>query len=317
MKKLYAIALVVVVALAPVFNACAVVVDKIVVVVNTEVITQGEIDQMMVPVYQHYKEMFQGNDLIRKLDEARQMILGQLIEEKLILSQAKKMAIEVDEKEVAERIDEAEKRLGSREMLERALADQRMTLKDLKQKYRNQIMSKKLVDQKVGSKIFITPVDVSEYYREHPEEFVQPESVRVRCILIKPKPNLSDDDAAELANKVLAQIRSGTDFGDLAGTYSDGPGTAEGGNMGLKKRGDLLPAIENIVFGLNAGDTSEVVKTDLGYFIFRIDEKTASKAMAFSEARRNIEDAIFRERAKEKMRGWIEDMKKNAYIAFR
>ena len=72
-----------------------------------------------------------------------------------------------------------------------------MTVKDLKAKYRDQLMVRKLIDQKVGAKVIITPVDVSEYYHKHADEFNQPEEVKVRCILIKEKEGLSAEKAAE------------------------------------------------------------------------------------------------------------------------
>lgn len=291
--------------------------DKIIVVVNNEVITQGELDKMLAPAYQHYKMQLQGNELLRKLDETRQMILEQLIDEKLILSEARKKNVEIDEKEVAKKMEEAQGRFGSRELFEKALAEQRMTPKELKNRFRDQILTRKLIDEYVGSRIFITPVDVSEYYKKHPEEFTQPEEVSLRCILIKPSRERTLVQSAELAAKVREQIRSGTDFGDLARTYSEGPGASDGGMMGYKKRGELLAEIEDAVFKLKDGEVSEPLHTSLGIFIFKVDERHAAKTMTLSEGRRFIEEAIYRERAKEKMKGWVENLKKHAYIAFK
>ncbi len=293
------------------------VVDKIVVVVNNEVITQGEIDRMLMPVYYKFKTMYQGEDLMKKLDEARQSVLGQLIDEKLMLGEAKKAGIEVDEKEVSARISEIQKRFGSKEVFERALAEQRMTVKDLKAKYRDQIMTKKLVDQKVGARIFITPVDVSEYYRKNADEFAQPDEVKVRNILIRIKEGVSPEKALELAQDIHKKLKDGADFAELARTHSEGPGAADGGLMGFQKKGELNPELETVVFSLKEGETSDVLQTSIGCFIFKVEEKRSARSLNISEARRQIEDAIYSERAREKMKGWLEGLKKNAYIAFR
>lgn len=293
------------------------VVDKIVVVVNNEVITQGEIDRMLAPLYQHYRSIYQGPDLVNKLDEARQKIMGQLIEEKLLLGEAKKLNIEVEDKELSTKLGEAQKRFGSKEMFDRALAEQRMTLKDLKAKYRDQMMVRKLVDQKVGSRVLITPVEVSEYYRSHAAEFVQPEEVKLRNILIKPGPDLTAEKALELAELIDRQLKEGADFADLARTYSEGPGASDGGVMGYQKRGDLLPEIESMVFGLKEGEMSGMLKTDIGYFFFKVDEKRGGKTLSLSEARGQIEEIIYNEKGREKMKSWVDGLKKNAYIAFR
>jgi parvulin-like peptidyl-prolyl isomerase len=293
------------------------VIDKIVVVVNNEVITQGEIDRLLQPIYQRFVAMYQGDELMRKLEEVRQMIIGQLIDEKLILGEARKQNIEVEEREVLAKMDDAQRRFGSKEMFDRALAEQRMTMKDLKAKFRDQLMSRKLVDQKVGSRIIITPVDVSEYYRAHAEEFSQPEEIKLRAILIRPKSGLDPEKALDLAQLISRQLREGADFAELARTYSDGPGATDGGMLGYKTRGELLPEIEDAVFRLKDGETSEMLQTGMGYFFFKVEERRQPKSVTLSEARRQIEDAIYSERAKEKMKGWVEGLKKNAYIAFR
>jgi parvulin-like peptidyl-prolyl isomerase len=316
MKKMAPVfALVSMLALSPALHGA--VVDKIVVVVNNEVITQGEIDRVLAPVYQHFRTIYQGEELVRKLDEARQKIVGQLIEEKLLLGEAKKLNIEVEEKELSARMSEAQKRFGSKEAFERALAEQRMTTKDLKAKYRDQLMTRKLVDQKVGSRIIITPVDVSEYYRKHADEFAQPEEVKLRNILIRPKETLTPEQALELAQLISRRLKEGADFSDLARTYSDGPGAAEGGLMGYQKRGELLPAIEDVVFNMKEGQTSDMLQTDMGYFFFKVDEKRGGKTPSLSEARSQIEEMIYSERGREKMKSWVDGLKKNAYIAFR
>ena len=293
------------------------VVDKIVVVVNNEVITQGEIDRILMPLYYKFKTMYQGEDLLAKLDQARQAILGQLIDEKLMLGEAKKLNIEVDEKEVAAKLSEVQKRFGSKEMLEKALAEQRLTLKDLKAKYREQLMTRKLIDGRVGIKIVITPVEVSEYYRKHSEEFVQAEEVKLRNILIKPTASLSPEKAMELAQDISRMLKNGADFAELARTYSEGPGAADGGAVGYKKRGELLPEVEAAVFNLKEGEATDMIETSLGYLFFKVDEKRPAKNMSLAEARRQIEDAIYMEKSKEKMKGWMEGLKKHAYIAFR
>ena len=149
----------------------AAVVDKILVVVNNEVITQGEIDRILAPAYEQYKSMLPQDQLIKKLDDARQAVVAQLIDEKLVLSEAKKLKVEISEKDVNEKLREAKKRFPSDEMFEEALEVQHISIKDLKAKFREQLMTKMLIDQKVGSRIVITPKEVVKYYNEHTQDF--------------------------------------------------------------------------------------------------------------------------------------------------
>ena len=295
----------------------AAVIDKIAVVVNDEMITQGEIDQLLVPAYEHYKTLFTGAKLLKKLEEARQKIMEQLIEDRLILGEAKKQNIEVGDKEIEERIAGTQKRMGTKERFEQALAEQRLTLKDLKTRFKEQIMVRRLVDARIGSRIKITPLETESYYNAHLNEFTTPEEIKLSNILIKPRPDLNPEKAQHLAKEVLNRIREGGDFAGLAKIYSEGPNAQDGGMMGFVKKGDLLPAIEKVVFSMKPGEVSGIIQTGMGYHIFRVEEKKMPEVMSLHQVRREVEDAVYREKSREKIKGWVENLKKNAYIAFK
>ncbi len=295
----------------------AVVVDKIMVVVNNEVITQGEIDRILAPAYQQYKNAFSGEQLIRKLDEARQGVMAQLIEEKLILSEAKRQNIEVEEKDINAKLAEARKRFPSNELFEQALEAQRLTLKELKVKFREQLMTKKLLDQKVGARVFITPSEIVNYYDSHMQDFTRPEEVMLSNILIKPKDNVKVEKTVALVKEISTRLKAGGDFSELAKIYSEGPGAGSGGTMGYVKRGDLMPEIEKTVFNLKVGEVTDIIRTPVGYHFFRLEERKPSETMSIDDARRIIEENLWMVKMKEKSRGWIEDLRKHAYIAFK
>ncbi len=293
------------------------VVDKIAIVVNGEIITQSEIDRLLAPIYEQYKTMYQAEELVKKLEEARQRVVAQLIEDRLILTEAKKLNIEAGEAEVEARIEEAKKRFPSKEAFESTLAEQHLTIKDLKARYAEQVMIRKLIDQKVGASIMVTPVDVANYYNSHIGEFVQPEEVKLRNILIRPKEITDAAKALELAREISRRLKEGGDFGELAKIYSEGPNASDGGLMGFVKKGDLLPELEKTAFGLEVGTFSDIIQTSVGYHILKVEEKTEERTLALSEVRRDIEQVIFRIKVREKVQGWIEGLKKNAYIAFK
>ena len=298
-------------------GAYAEVVDKIAIVVNNEIITQQEIERMLVPVYEQYRTMYHGDELIKRLEEARQKIVEQLIDDKLILAEAKRANIEVDEREIDSRVEEATRRFGSREKFDEGLKEQGLPERDAGTRYREQIVMRKLIDQKVGAGLVITPIEISDYYNKHINEFAQAEALKLRNILIKLKDRTDHNKELELAKEISVTLKGGEDFSELAKIYSDGPGAAEGGVMGYVKRGDLLPEIEKVVFALSEGEVSDVIQTSVGYHIFKVEERREPRNLSFSEARRDIEDAIYQEKVKEKVSGWLSGLKKNAYIAFK
>lgn len=291
-------------------------VEKIAIIVNDEMITNGDVDRMMMPVYEKYKTMYTGKKLVEKLEEVRQKVIQQLIEDKVILSEAKKQNIEVDDNEIDAKVADAVKRVGSRSDFDRALLEQQVSMKDLKVRYKEQLMTKKLIDRKIGAKILITPVEIDNYYKNHVNEFVRPEQLRVRAIQI----NFRDHDAqqsSKLAEEISKRLKEGGDFAGLAKAYSDGQNASEGGTLGIIRKGDLMPELEKVIFSLKEGECSDMVKTNLGYHFFKVDEKMPSRTLTLNESRRFIEEALFRIRTEEKLKGWLEGLKKNAYIAFK
>ena len=286
-------------------NIYAEVIDKIVVVVNAEAITQGEIDRLLGPYYMEYRTIYTGYDLIRKLDEARQGIMEQLIEDKLILSEAKKLNIEPDEREVSAKVADAENRAGSRKRFERALMEQHLSIKDLKARYREQSMIQRIIREKVGSRISVSPIEVDEYYKKNAFAFAQPEEIKLRNILIKPQEGADPKKAADLANEIAGRITSGGDFSALAKTYSEGPGASEGGIMGYVKKGDLLPELETVLFSMKEDEVSGVIQSPAGYHIFKVEEKKEAKAMPLEEIRHDVEERVYREKVHEKIKTWV------------
>lgn len=293
------------------------VVDKIAIVVNDEMITDGEIRRVIQPVYENYRTMYAGDKMIEKLEEAKQKIAEQMIDDKLILCEAKRLNVEVDEKEIDKRIDDVMKRMGSRDLFERSLAQQHLTMKDLRGKYKEQLMTKKLVDQKIGSKIMITPVDITNYYSKNSGEFTQPEEVKLWNIFIPLKNTAETEKSASLAKDISKRLKEGCDFAGLAKLYSQGPNASEGGLMGYVRKGYLLPEIDKVVFNMKDGEISGVVQTSVGYHVFKMEERRPGRTLSITEARHDIEEAIFRQKVGEKLKGWVDGLKKNAYIAFK
>ena len=295
----------------------AVVVDRIVVVVNGEAITEREIERALAPAFEQYRSIYYGDELIKKLEEVRRKVVDQLVEDRLILSEAKRLDVQIPEKDIEMRVREVARRFPNQDAMEAALAEQGLTLKELKKSYKEQMMVRRLIDAKIGSSIMISPVELKEYFMKHSNEFSAPEQVRLQNILIRPKECLPDGKAKELAAEKEKKLREGGDFAALAKEYSEGPKAAQGGDMGYLKKGDILPEIEEVIYELKPGEVSGVIKTSMGYHLFKVMEKTERKCANFSDVRHEIEETIFRDKIKDKIRVWVFNLKKNAYIEFK
>lgn len=140
---------------------------------------------------------------------------------------------------------------------------------------------------------------VREFYDQHPERYKQPERVRARHLLLRVPPDASEEQLAGVrarADAALARIQAGEDFAAVAGELSEDPGSkAQGGDLGFFARGQMVPAFEEVAFALEPGKTSEVVKTDFGFHVIRVEERKAAEERSFDDAAREIAEELVRE----------------------
>jgi len=293
------------------------VVDKILVIVNDEVITQGEVNRIIMPIYAQYKNLYSGEAFVEKFGEARRDVLERLVHDKLLLSAAKRRKIEIEDKEVESKIEELRKRFVNEKEFEEVLARENMSLSVLERKHRERLMIERLIDVEIKKRVSISPSDVLNYYTDHRGEFREPRKVKIKSILIRAKEERPEDEALKLSKRILKRLREGCDFGSMAKEYSDGPYASSAGDMGWVKEGELMGRINEFIFRLEEKETSCILKTKVGFHIFMIEEKMDAKTTEFPEAKDRVERILFGKRLEKKLRTWIEELKKDAYIAFR
>ena len=292
------------------------VVERILAVVNDEIITEQDLNVVMAPIVSQYKTIYTGQELEDKIKHGREDFLNKLIEEKLVLSEAKKMQVIVPDAEVDDMLTEVRNKFPSREVFLRAIDDQGLTEKKLWNRFHDQLMTQKFVAYEVKSKISVSPGDVSEYYKSHPDEFSQGDRVRLRQILVREGAR-SAEEAKAFAESLIAKIDQGGSFEELAKNYSQGSEAKDGGDMGWVEKGQLLGEIDSKVFALSEGQHTSIIKSSLGYHIFQVTERQRSALKPLADVHGSIQDTIFKEKLSQRLDAWITTLKKNAYISIR
>jgi peptidyl-prolyl cis-trans isomerase D len=148
------------------------------------------------------------------------------------------------------------------------------------------------------------PTRVRQYYDQHPERYHVPERVRARHILLRIPSGASDQEIARIrkrAEAVLARVRSGEDFATVAREVSEDTGSKDrGGDLGFFPRGQMAPAFEQAAFSLEPGQTSDLVRTDFGFHVIRVEAHEPAKNRSFDEVAREIaEELVASDRARE------------------
>ena len=301
------------------YSTClkAEIVDGIVAVVNDEVITHAELNAILLPIYTQYKSTHSDEELLKKIDEAKKNILYQLIEDKLILQEARKIGMPATDEEVNERLEQIKSQFTNNEEFKSILASQGLTIADLKEKYREQIMIKKMINREVRSRVNVTPIEAALFYEKNKDDFDVPAQVKVMTIMIRKneKDPEANNDSLKKIKMIELKIAEGDDFSKLAREYSQDPSAVEGGDMGYINKGQMMKKINEVIFSLEPGEISKTIETPVGYHIFKINAFREAGTESFDEARPQIENYLFQEKAKERFDEWMSELKENAYIS--
>ncbi|MFH1867724.1 MAG: peptidylprolyl isomerase [Candidatus Omnitrophota bacterium] len=291
------------------------IVDKIVAVVNDDVITKSELEESMHPFIADYRVRYGEENLGDKMEEARKDALNRMIEEKLILQHAIKNEMEVEDAEIEERITRVKAKFNTEEEFYSTLKESGMTISKLRNKYKDQLLMKKLISGLISLKVRVSPTQIAAYYYGHLKDFTEPNMIRFKVILLKPTPERDKEDTRKLALEIVDRINSGEDFDTLAKEYSQGPNVDKGGDMGYMAEGTMLKELEDAISELGLGETSDPIETEAGYNIVELIDSKESRTKDMEEAEDFIKERLFQREAELVLREFVGKLKKDAYIS--
>jgi len=297
-------------------------VDRVVAIVNDEVITQSQFDVVFRPIYQQLIQTYQGDQLKKELQKTRIKFLSQLIEDKLVYSEAKALGIEASESEVRDEMGAFKKQFSDDKEFEKQLRMDGMTVTDIENRFRERIAIEKLHHFVIRKQVIVTPSEVEKYYQENAKEFIAPERIEL-WVITAPKDRgavetgMMDEKAKSKAERLLQDLRSGADFETLASEYSEDSHAEKGGYIGIIGKGDLVKSIDDILFALSPNEISDVLETDIAYHIFKVGKKMEQDEKNFEEAKDQVREFLFRKKSHEKFVEWMDDLKERSYISIR
>ena len=261
--------------------------------------------------------------LQKVLEEVKADSLRGLIDTKLLVQRAKDLDMNA-ETELVRQLDETriENKLDSMEALQKAVEGEGMDWEDYKDSVRNQFLAQDVIYREVGSKVSgaIDQGQIKKYYDEHKEEFVLPETVRIREILISTT-GKTEADWPELKKKaeLLRErvIKNGEDFGELAKHFSDGSTKAQGGELGGFERGKLDPKIEVEVFKLNKNEMTPVMQTGNGFMILQVEQRYESGVQPQDKVENEVMNHIAAAQMPDKLRAYLAQLRKDSFVEVR
>jgi len=311
--------LVVVVALAGVPVSQGELVDQILATVDTEAILQSEIMMEIAPRLAELQSTAADAASFQKAADALMgEALEQAIDAKLLLREALRAGIEIEEKRIDEQLAEFKKLYDSPEQFTKELEAAGETLGDLRVRIRKQSMARAMAVRKQGEfekQVVVSESDLAQYFEDHKDEFARPERVRVSQIFL-PATGGADERAVVKArmDEILSELKQGGDFAAVAKAYSKGPEAQQGGAIGWVARGDLVQSLEEAAFGVPAAGISDVLESPGGYHILRVDERQEAGQATLEDVRKDIEPRLRAESAAQQYRNWIQELRNKSRV---
>jgi peptidyl-prolyl cis-trans isomerase C len=283
--------------------------------VNGVTITKAELDRAVKSVMSQGRQQ-QPLDA-ESMKKAETAVRDQMVATELLYQAGQKNEVKDLEKQLDEKFEQTKKRFPSGEEYEKALKQNEIDEKQLRENIRKDLVITALLEKEVTAKVSVPDADVKKFYETNADKFKKPESVRASHILIGVDAKATDEEkkkAKEKAEALLQKVKKGEDFAALAKTESSCPSSAQGGDLGEFGRGQMVPPFEKAAFEMKPGETSNVVETQFGYHIIKLTEKKDAGAVPFDQVKDKIRDYLKNQESQKKIGDYIAGLKKDAKV---
>jgi peptidyl-prolyl cis-trans isomerase SurA len=303
----------------PVNSEEAGVVDRIVAVVNEDIVTLAELNRVSAPYIKRLRAAgFPAEKEKKETYKIQDKALDKLIDQKLEEQEIKETGITVSDPEIDGAIENIKKNNSvTDEDLRKMLAREGMTMTEYREQIRKQILKSKLINSQVRSKIIITEEDIRIYYEAHKEEFSEESQYHLRNIIMRvpeySAPKEKDHIKARM-EIVLEKLKQGEPFEKLAREHSQSPLAEKGGDLGLIDANILSELIQTALKGLNAGQFTDVLDTEQGFQIFYVEKVLEARMPPLEEVSPKIQGTLYNQMLDEAHQSWFSEIKKKSSI---
>lgn len=288
------------------------VIDRVVAVVNDDVIMMSELQEAIVLSRRDGREVPEaGPDLERTM-------LNRLVDHRLQVQEAKRDKVEVSEDDLRGALDDIVKRNGGdRERFEAQLLAQGVTWEALRREIKDQLLAQRVRSRRVVRRSTVTEPEVDQYLAQNREKFEAGLKYHPRHLAITVEVTSSPaawDAAKKEIDEIAVALAGGADFAELARTRGK---DSTGGDLGWMARGELDAAFEQPLLALQKGQVTAPIKSGSAYHLFMLEDREELTAEKLADARQQVRDLLLQKKAQERFDEWLETLRRRALIAIR
>ena len=258
--------------------------DKVVAIVDNDVIMQSQLDQRVKEVQQTIAKRGQDVPPASVLD---QQVLERLIVENLQLQIGERSGIRITDEELNQAIGTiAQRNNMTVDQFRQALAHDGLSYEDAREQVRREMIISRVRQRRVAERIQVTDQEVKNFLKSPMGAMQQSDEYRLANILIPTPDRASSEDiqaAGKKAVDIYNQLQQGADFAKLAIAYSSSDNALEGGDMGWRKAAQLPPPFDEELSRMNAGDVTKPVRIPTGFIILKVNEKRGGNTVVTDE----------------------------------
>ena len=279
------------------------VIDRIVAIVNDDIITLSDFNKYIVSLP------------VQTVEINKDQALNDLVEQMILTQEAAKLGITVTDAEIDRSIENVKGRLDmSDEQMNEMLTKQNLTTEQFRNQWRLQILSGKLVSTLVKGRIAVTDEEIKDLYKQYYGEIENADEVEIAHILISFDAS-EEQQALQKANKVAELAKSGSNFSKLVLEYSDDTFSKDKeGMLGYFKKGELVSELEDVVSVTEVGKTSGPVKTISGFHIIKVLDRKTLDESSVDQYREQLRQEIYKQKVTKELEKYIDGIRENAYI---
>jgi peptidyl-prolyl cis-trans isomerase SurA len=291
------------------------VIEEIVARVNDQIITLTDLREREERVVGELFERFSGEELEKRMREARSTLLRDLIRESLLLQRAETLGLDMARiVEVSLEQIKRQNNIKTNEEMLRILREQGTTLEELRQQILRMNVPAIMLDREVRQKVAVSEAEIEEYYQAHVADYRVPETVVFGEIVLRV--DEGDDEEAERlrAGAALAELEGGAPFEAVVEKYSEAPSREVKGRIGPIDPDELARPIERALRALEPGALSPVVQSRYGLHILKLEERSPARQKEIAEVRASIEEKIREEKTGAALEAYFAKLRQENFV---